>query len=175
MVRHRRDSPWCARIGSSCKTSADCAATWAEAFEYYDFHDGGVAGSHMADEKPISEVAVSRDGKRAATAFPDGAIRFYSLPGPGKTEPMRNREFGSQLHELLIAEKFDELTSSQQALVQTKADIMDWSLAGVMSYYLETPWVDPTPDAWTAHLASVQKWLDAKPDLAPRVCHGDLA
>jgi len=144
-----------------------CCYLGGEAYEYYNLFNIGIAGSQstQTQEEPQPVVGLAPDGKQAATAFPDGTVRFYSLPGPGKTAFMRNTDFGKQLYGFLKAGNYDELDQlAQQALTETQSSITIWSRAELLSYYLGNLTTAPSQEAWDTHLAQLQKWLDAKPE-----------
>ncbi len=141
-----------------------CCYLGGDAFDYYGLPSGGIAGSNGEEMESSVQVAMTADGKLAATAFADGKVRFYEMPGPGKSLAVRNREASQKARELLVQRNFDAIDKfANEALADNQLDRSRWSSAMVFVFTLRRP-AEDTDAAWEAHLAVLQEWLDTKPE-----------
>jgi WD40 repeat protein len=158
-LRHGTHRNW------HCLSVPNCVCCYLGkgAFEYRGLPSGGLAGSQSVADEPIAEVAVSRDGKVAATGFADGSVRFYDLPGPAMPCVVQHRERGARLYRLLSAEQFDELDALAEATMdETRPDASHGSLCETLEGWLAAPQRDK--ESLKTQVERLNKWLEAKPD-----------
>jgi WD40 repeat protein len=152
-----------------------CTYLGGTEFDYYDSYvrPAGSSSNEQAEMPGLVEVALTRDGKIAASGFQDGSVRFYTMPGPIKPAMERHRELGSKLRTLFEAGKYDELeTLANSAFEDVQTDVTRISPSITLDRSLvETR--DNTDEGRKGHLANLQKWLDAKPN--SRAAHYVLA
>jgi WD40 repeat protein len=147
-------------------TNFVCCYLGGTAFDYYDpyLNPAGSADVQSAEQEAIDQVAVARDGRVAASGFPDGSVRFYTMPGPTKPVAVRQRELGERLRSLFQAEKYDELDElANTALTQVEPDAARLSPSIILAKWL-TYVEDGSNEGRKAHLDNLQKWLEAKPE-----------
>ena len=151
-----------------------CCYLGGTAFDYYDPYLNHAGSSDpQEDEQETTAIALAPDGSVGASAFQDGSVQFYKMPAPIKSLATRTAELGQRLVELLQAANYEELdelantcldqVQSDAARASPAATLIDW-----MSYV-----GDASEENYTAHLAKLQKWLDAKPQ--SRAAHVVLA
>ncbi len=140
-----------------------CCYFGESSFDYYGIPSGGLAGSQSPEFTPTPDVALTPDGRISATGFPDGRVRFYKMPGPGKSLAVKRRDLVQQLVSLLSEEKFDELERlASEALTQNELDRSRWSPAMLLEFTYHDP-EGQTDNAWQERLAKLRKWHEAKP------------
>lgn len=141
-----------------------CCYSGGTAFDYYDpYLNPAGSSDRQADEEETTAVALAPDGSVAASAFQNGSVRFYKMPGPIKPVPARTVELGQRLVGLFQAANYEELDElANTCLDQVQPDAARKSPAATLIDWLSHVGGE-SEENYATHFAKLQKWLDTKP------------